>query len=209
MLESMELKVNKLAIKIGSFNLDCENLVFEDGGKYLIFAPNGSGKSVLLKGIVALIKTTVRDIDLDGKKVQDYDLSKVTATYLDEQFLVPFYKPLEYFEFLGKIKSVPTDKVNAIVKDFSDLFGHSWPKKYIRELSTGMRKKVGLAGSLIGTPSVILWDEPFENVDEQAVINLKKFIEKDKRLIVYTSPSTDELPKSKIITIENGLVKCF
>ena len=51
-------------------------------------------------------------------------------------------------------------------------------KKYIRDLSKGNQKKVGIVAALIGSPSVVILDEPFANLDPTTQIRLKKIIKK-------------------------------
>jgi ABC-2 type transport system ATP-binding protein len=49
-------------------------------------------------------------------------------------------------------------------------------KKYIRDLSMGNRKKVGLIGTLIGNPKLVYWDEPFANLDPTTQLRVRNII---------------------------------
>lgn len=202
----MNLLIEQLEINLKDFHLNCENLMLNTGDTILLAAANGSGKSTFLKGIVGLVNTRNRKIKLNGDDAAKLNLSEFIAAYLGEEFLIPFYEPLEYFELLGKIRGIENSRIEQIIENSADLFQQKWPKKYIRELSTGMRKKVGLAGSLIGNPQIILWDEPFENIDDEAQSLLKEFIKNEKRLVIYSSPVRNELPFSDILTIQFGKV---
>lgn len=203
----MKLIIKELEIRIKNFHLTCKDMAFEAEGKYLIIAPNGSGKSMFLKGIIDLEKTRKRRILIDNRKIENYKLSEVFAAYLGEEFLIPFYEPKEYFELLGKTKGLNNSEISSTIKKVSEVFNDNWPKKFIRDLSTGMKKRVGLAGSLIGNPKIVLWDEPFENVDDEATQLLLDFIKNDTHLIIYTSPlMNDSLPFDKKLTIDSGKV---
>ncbi|MEQ9403262.1 MAG: ATP-binding cassette domain-containing protein [Cyclobacteriaceae bacterium] len=202
----MNLYIEKLEIGIKSFNLHCQNLAFDAEDVFLLTAPNGSGKSMFLKGIVGLVKTNHRKIKINDEYVNKLNLSNVLAPYLGEEFLVPFYEPMEYFELIGRIKGLESSQVRRSIESISNIFNQKWPEKYIRELSTGMRKKVGLAGSLIGDPEIIIWDEPFENVDDEAQILLREFVNNEKRLVIYSSPVRNDLPFSNTLTIQSGRV---
>ncbi|ELR69719.1 putative ATP-binding component of ABC transporter protein [Fulvivirga imtechensis AK7] len=202
----MNIYIEKLDISVKKFHLHCHDLNFDVGDTFLITAPNGSGKSMFLKGIVGLVKTSYRKIKINGVYTNELNLSKVIAAYLGEEFLIPFYEPMEYFELIGKIKGLDDSQIKFAVEGISKMFNQEWPKKFIRDLSTGMKKKVGLAGSLIGNPQIIMWDEPFENVDDEAQCLLRQFIENDKRLIIYSSPVRDNLPLSRVLGIESGRV---
>lgn len=202
----MNLSIEKLEIKGKQFTLLCESLSLNSGDIVLMTAPNGSGKSMFLKGITGLVKTLYRRVKINGIDVDKLNLSEDTAAYLGEEFLIPFYEPLEYFELIGKIKGLEKSQLELKIEQISELFQQKWPKKYIRELSTGTKKKVGLAGSLIGNPQIILWDEPFENIDDGAQHLLREFIKNENRLVIYSSPVRNNLPFTVILTIQSGKV---
>lgn len=202
----MNLVIEKLEIKIKEFRLQCDNLSFHHGDILLITAPNGSGKSMFLKGITGLENTIHRNIKINGEDVVKLNLSNFIGAYLGEEFLIPFYEPKEYFELIGKIKGLENSQIKITIESISNLFKQSWPNKYIRELSTGMRKKVGLAGSLIGDPEIILWDEPFENIDDEGHSLLNEFIKNEKRLIIYSSPVSSDQHFTGTLSIQAGRV---
>lgn len=202
----MSFIIERLEIRAKKFSLICENLPFDSGDKVLLVAPNGSGKSMFLKGITGLIETQKRRIKINNNEISKLNLSDYMAAYVGEEFLIPFYEPQEYFELIGKIKGLREPQLKQAIEQISELFKKKWPKKYIRELSTGLRKIVGLAGSLIGDPQIILWDEPFENIDDEARDILKEFIKDEKRLVFFSSPVKTELPFTTILTIQSGQV---
>lgn len=202
----MSFIIQKLEIKIKQFHLWCVNLSLEQGEILQLAEPNGSGKSMFLKGLTGLVKTEQRKVKINGNDVDKLNLADFVGAYLGEEFLIPFYEPLEYFQLLGKIKGLKTSQVKLAVENTSELFNQKWPNKYIRELSTGMRKKVGLAASLIGEPKIILWDEPFENIDDDGSKFLNEFIKKEKRLIIYTSPVTSDQFCTGKLAIQAGMV---
>lgn len=202
----MKLYIENLEINVKNFHLHCQNLAFNAGDTLLMVAPNGTGKSMFLKGIAGLVKTNYRKIKINDEYVNKLNLSEVVGAYLGEEFLIPFYEPLEYFQLIGKIKGLESSQIKLTIESISNMFNQKWPEKFIRELSTGMKKKVGLAGSLIGDPQIILWDEPFENVDDEAQHLLREFIKNEKRLVIYSSPVRNDLPFSNTLIIESGRV---
>jgi ABC-2 type transport system ATP-binding protein len=68
------------------------------------------------------------------------------------------------------------------LEKFTELFNDEilGKKKYIRDLSKGNLKKVGIVAALMGRPEVVFLDEPFENLDPSSQIRLKKFILAEK-----------------------------
>src|SRR5690606_35086958 len=80
--------------------------------------------------------------------------------------------------FLGELRGQTKAMVDEFLKQFDDFFNGEIlnAKKYVRDLSKGNQKKVGIVGALIGTPEIIILDEPFANLDPSTQIKLKKLI---------------------------------
>ncbi|MBI5732851.1 metal ABC transporter ATP-binding protein [Candidatus Jorgensenbacteria bacterium] len=118
-----------------------------------IIGPNGSGKSMLLKTIVGLVKQTSGTITWDPG---------TNIGYLPQRFQVDRYLPMTAKEFLN-LKPAPLkslDKITELVK-----IDKKFLNTNIAHLSGGELQRLLLAWSLIGTPNLLLFDEPTENVD--------------------------------------------
>ena len=104
--------------------------------------------------------------------------------------------------------------MDDFLTDFEDLFNGEilGGKKYIRDLSKGNQKKVGIIAALIGDPKVIVLDEPFANLDPTTQIRLKKIIKnlsqkKDVTVLVSSHDLQDVTEVSdRIVLLEKGLV---
>ena len=85
-------------------------------------------------------------------------------------------------------------------------------KKYIRDLSKGNQKKVGIIAALIGSPKIIILDEPFANLDPTTQIRLKKIIkklaqEKETTILVSSHDLQDVTEVSeRIVLLEKGKI---
>jgi len=83
-------------------------------------------------------------------------------------------------------------------------------RKYLRDFSKGNQKKVGLVASLIGDPELIIWDEPFANLDPSTQIRLKNIINrlnapKDKTILISSHDLSHTVEVSdRIIVLEKG-----
>lgn len=129
--------------------------------------------------ILDLIEPTSGFVSIDQEKVNESEnwKNKVGA-FIDETFLIGYLTPEEYFYFLGELRGRTKIQVDEFLKNFNDFFNGEIlnAKKYIRDLSKGNMKKVGIIGALIGTPAIIILDEPFANLDPSTQIKLKNLI---------------------------------
>ena len=159
--------------------LSIENLDFQKGQTIGLVGNNGAGKTTLFSLILDLIEPSSGYVSIDGEKVNESEnwKNKVGA-FIDETFLIGYLTPEEYFYFLGELRGQSKANVDEFLKNFTDFFNGEIlnAKKYIRDLSKGNMKKVGIIGALIGTPAIIILDEPFANLDPSTQIKLKNLI---------------------------------
>lgn len=159
--------------------LSIESLDFQKGQTIGLVGNNGAGKTTLFSLILDLIEPTSGFVSIDQEKVNESEnwKNKVGA-FIDETFLIGYLTPEEYFYFLGELRGQTKIQVDEFLKNFNDFFNGEIlnAKKYIRDLSKGNMKKVGIIGALIGTPAIIILDEPFANLDPSTQIKLKNLI---------------------------------
>ena len=109
---------------------------------------------------------------------QSEDWKSFTAAFLDESFLIGYLTPTEYFKFIADLRGVSQADLDVFLQPFSGFFNDEILNntKYIRDLSKGNQKKVGIAGAFIGNPKVVILDEPFANLDPTTQIRLKNLL---------------------------------
>lgn len=154
---------------------------------------NGAGKTTLFSLILDLIEPSNGEVKLKGIKVNASENWKpFTAAFLDETFLIGYLTPEEYFYFIGELRGQNKADIDALLKKHEDFFDGEIlnKKKYLRDLSKGNQKKVGIIGTLIGNPEIIILDEPFANLDPSTQFRLKKIIKEladDKNVTILVS----------------------
>ena len=149
------------------------NLEIPDGKMTLIIGRSGAGKSVLLKQIVGLVKPTAGQVVVDG-----VDITKLSERELNVELkkfgyvfqFAALLDSLNVFENIGITlleAGMSKKEVLKIVKEKLALvhLSEETLKKYPSELSGGMRKRVGLARTLVTNPKIILYDEPSTGLD--------------------------------------------
>lgn len=139
----------------------------------VIIGRSGEGKSVLLKQIVGLIEPTSGEIIVDGTDITKLNRRKLREYYKKVGYVFQFaalLDSLNVFENVGitllesgeKIKKalpIVKEKLAQVLLTEDNLY------KYPSELSGGMRKRVGLARTLVASPEIILYDEPTTGLD--------------------------------------------
>lgn len=159
--------------------LNIEELTIPKGQSFGLVGNNGAGKTTLFSLLLDLIQPTTGHIENNGVRVdQSEDWKPFTAAFIDETFLIGYLTPEEYFYFIGELRGRNKADVNALLAQFQDFFHGEilGQKKYLRDLSKGNQKKVGIVASFIGNPEVVILDEPFANLDPTTQIRLKGII---------------------------------
>jgi ABC-2 type transport system ATP-binding protein len=159
--------------------LEIENFEIKKGQSIGLVGNNGAGKTTFFSLLLDLIQPTTGEISNNGIVVsKDESWKKFTTSFIDESFLIGYLSPEEYFYFIGELRGQNKADVDALVGQFSDFFHDEilGKKKYLRDLSKGNQKKVGIVAALIGNPEVIILDEPFANLDPSTQIRLKEII---------------------------------
>lgn len=145
--------------------LDIDNMTINDG-VYWIEGSNGTGKSTLMKCIAGIIpfegEILVCGVANDQKNMLKY---RRIINYGEAEPAYPeFMKGNDLIEFYKNIRHAKTEQVENLVKKFGvDKF----QMKEIGTYSSGMKKKLSLALAFIGSPQLILLDEPLITLDKE------------------------------------------
>lgn len=159
--------------------LNIQNLVIPRGESFGLVGNNGAGKTTFFSLLLDLIQPTTGHIINQGIQVNTSEEWKpFTTAFIDESFLIGYLTPEEYFYFIGDLRGQNKADVDALLEKHSEFFNDEIlnGKKYLRDLSKGNQKKVGIIATLIGQPEVIILDEPFANLDPTTQIRLKRII---------------------------------
>ncbi|NDV14568.1 ATP-binding cassette domain-containing protein [Muricauda sp. TY007] len=159
--------------------LNIEQLEIPKGQSFGLVGNNGAGKTTLFSLLLDLIQpSTGHIVNKDVQVDQSEAWKPFTSAFIDETFLIGYLTPEEYFYFIGELRGRNKADVDALLANFDDFFHGEilGQKKYLRDLSKGNQKKVGIVASFIGNPEVVVLDEPFANLDPTTQIRLKGII---------------------------------
>jgi phospholipid/cholesterol/gamma-HCH transport system ATP-binding protein len=149
------------------------NLKIRKGENLVVLGKSGSGKSVLIKCLVGLIEPDEGKISLLGKNISELKIEELNQLRKKVGFLfqsAALYDSMTVRENLAfplrGIKSNSAEQVEALVLEVLKNVGlENAIDKMPSELSGGMRKRIGLARTLILKPEIILYDEPTTGLD--------------------------------------------
>jgi ABC-2 type transport system ATP-binding protein len=163
----------------GTTVLNIPNLEIPKGQSFGLVGNNGAGKTTFFSLLLDLIQPTTGTLINNEIQVNtSEDWKPFTSAFLDESFLIGYLTAEEYFYFIGDLRGQNKADVNSLLLKHEEFFNDEIlrNKKYLRDLSKGNQKKVGIIATLIGNPKVVILDEPFANLDPTTVSRLKKII---------------------------------
>jgi ABC-2 type transport system ATP-binding protein len=159
--------------------LDIAEIDIPKGQVFGLVGNNGAGKTTLFSLLLDLIQATEGKVMINQVDVStSEDWKTNTAAFLDDSFLIGYLTPEEYFYFIGELRKVSKEEVDELLSGYADFFNDEIlnKKKYIRDLSKGNQKKVGVVATFIGAPELLILDEPFANLDPTTQIRLKELL---------------------------------
>ncbi len=163
----------------GTSVLNIEHLEIPRGQSFGLVGNNGAGKTTFFSLLLDLIQPSTGNVFNNEITVsQSENWKPFTSSFIDESFLIGYLTPEEYFNFVGELRNRNKADVSTFLQNFDEFFNGEvlGRKKYLRDLSKGNQKKVGIVAALIGDPEVVILDEPFANLDPSTQIRLKALI---------------------------------
>jgi ABC-2 type transport system ATP-binding protein len=169
------------------------NFAVEEGEIFGILGPNGVGKTTLFQTVLGLLKQDAGDIRINGEKHRGKKVKR-KLSYLPSD--ISFYegmtarRNLEFFtELAGTDPDI--DELLELVELDND------SDRKVKAFSTGMKKRLGIAQSLIKDPEIIIYDEPTTGLDPQGKKVFKDLARNIKRetgkTIIISSHITTEI----------------
>lgn len=199
----------------GTTVLNIEHLVIPKGESFGLVGNNGAGKTTFFSLLLDLIPPDTGSITSNNIKVSEEEGWKpFTAAFIDDTFLIGYLTPEEYFYFIGELRGRSKEEIDTFLERFTEFFGGEIlkGKKYLRDLSKGNSKKVGIVAALIGDPEVVILDEPFANLDPTTQFRLKKIIRdlaasKEVTILIssHDLQHTVEI-SNRVVVLEKGLI---
>jgi phospholipid/cholesterol/gamma-HCH transport system ATP-binding protein len=171
------------------------NLRIESGESMVVIGGSGTGKSVILKHIIGLIRPDSGKMVIDGKNIPD--LSERELNGIRERFGMLFqgaalFDSLSVWENVGfglkEHRNLPEAEIRKIVREKLAVVGlKGIEDRMPADLSGGMKKRVGLARAIAMDPEIILYDEPTTGLDPIMAAVINSLISEMNRKLSVTS----------------------
>jgi len=188
------------------------SLEVDDGEFLVVIGPSGCGKSTLLKAIIGMAKYTDGMVFVDGSDYENVAIRDRHFSYVSQQF--DLYAGMTVFDNMAfplKMMKTPVEeieeRVNALANELElTLFLTRKP----RQLSLGQQQKVAIGRALIKNPRVMLFDEPFSNLDVPKREELRRFLkhihEIHRITTVFVTHDRDDAIKlaTKVAILDHG-----
>lgn len=184
------IRIEALTKTYGRFKaLQRIDLSILDGEYVTIVGPNGAGKSTLLGVIAGLIRPTRGEVRIDGQNiVQDWAAAgrRKIGVLSYQAYLYDDLTIKENLTFFGQLYDVP--QLNDTIETLLNRVGMvKRANSLVKTLSRGMRQRVALARALLHDPPILLLDEPYTGLDQEAMAMLQQMLSIQRRTVLLVT----------------------
>ena len=186
-------------------------LDLKGGTVYGLQGKNGSGKTMLMRAISGLIRPTSGRIVINGEQLhKNISIPRSIGLLLENPSLLPEYDASQNLKLLAKMQGgVPEEEIRQLIRDVGlEDAGHKKVEKY----SLGMKQRLGIAAAILGSPDIILLDEPINAIDGEGVEEIRSLIlslKNEKRIIIVACHDKEEmnLLADEIVHLRDGRIE--
>jgi ABC-2 type transport system ATP-binding protein len=189
--------------------LAVDNLSFDvEPGKITGFlGPNGAGKTTTMRLILGLDRPTSGTVTVNGRHLNQlaWPMREVGAL-LDAKAVHGGRSAYNHLLCLAQTNNLPSRRVNEVL----DLVGlHDVARKRAKGFSLGMGQRLGIAGALLGDPSILMFDEPVNGLDPEGILwirNLMKALAAEGKTVFVSSHLMSEMENTadELIVVGRG-----
>lgn len=208
---SIELKNLSVTFKNGVTAVDQVNLEIPTG-IYGLLGENGAGKTTLMRVLTTILRPTAGTVTINGIPCQESNYEKIQQKigYLPQECsLYPNLSVQECLEYLGGLEGIPrTDCRKRIDYYLERTSLTNQRKKKIRQLSGGMKRRVGLIQALLNEPEFLIVDEPTTGLDPEERIRIRNLLVdfSENRTVLFSTHVTEDLAAtcSRLAIMQKG-----
>lgn len=196
---------DKTALSEVSLELSC--------GIYGLLGPNGAGKSTLMNIITGNIRPTAGSVSWNGTDIRELGgrFRSLIGYAPQQQGLYSSFSGRRFLSYMAALKGIPKKEVkNEIDRVLSYVNMQEAADRAVGGYSGGMKQRILIAQAILGTPELIVLDEPTAGLDPKERVRVREQIKAlagDKIILVSTHVVSDIAPIAKeIIVIRSGSI---
>ncbi len=192
--------------------LDGISFSAEEGETVGLLGPNGAGKSTAMNIITGYLSSDSGRVTVEGYDITDEpDRVKSLIGYLPE--IPPLYTDMtvrEYMGFVYDLKKCSLPRKAHLAEIASVTKTHEVQDRLIGNLSKGYRQRVGIAGTLVGDPKVLIFDEPTVGLDPGQIIETRALIRRlgRRHTVILSTHILSEVQAvcDRVVIIDRGKI---
>ncbi|MFW9974729.1 MAG: ABC transporter ATP-binding protein [Candidatus Thorarchaeota archaeon] len=161
------------------------SLSFSKNGIQGLFGSNGAGKTTLMRVISTLLRPHGGSISVMGYDPQEEseEVKKRIGLVGDKPLLYEELTGFENLKFYSKLFGLSSNFIESQINDLAPRFGiKTWLEEPVKNLSTGLKKRLDIVRSLIHNPELLLLDEPFSGLDKDTTEDFWEYLNEHRKL---------------------------
>lgn len=181
-------------------------------GMFGLLGRNGSGKTTLMRILTTLLEPTMGSVHVLGMESNRLNAMEIKRNigYLPQEF--GFYKEFtvwEIMQYICMLRGITKDRQKRLITEVLEQVNMlTDKKKKYRQLSGGMKRRVGLAQAMLGNPPILIVDEPTAGVDPEERIRIRELLSEYSRnsTILFSTHIIEDIEHtcSKLAILEQG-----
>ena len=156
--------------------VDQVSLCVPEGRVYGFIGPNGAGKSTTMKMLLGLLKPSGGSIQILGQKLNSknrLELLRQTGSLIESPSCYGHLTGEENLQIVADLKNVPKGDIDRVLEIVGLTASR---KKKVKQYSLGMRQRLGIAQALLGSPKLLILDEPTNGLDPAGIQEMRSLI---------------------------------
>ncbi|MNH82445.1 putative ABC transporter ATP-binding protein YxlF [compost metagenome] len=161
----------------GRAAVDGLNLEIKKGEIYGFLGPNGAGKTTTIRMLLGLIRPTKGTVEILGKDLRrdKINILRRVGSLVEYPSYYGHLTAVENLEAIRRILNVPKSRIDEVLEIVSLT---KEAKRAVKGYSLGMKQRLGIASALLGSPELLILDEPTNGLDPSGIHEIRELIKR-------------------------------